>query len=370
MKKIIISGGGTGGHIFPALSIAGEIKRRYPDCEILFVGAEGRMEAERVPEAGYPIKLLPVQGLERGGGLLSKWRTMRQLLKSISAAQEFIRDFKPEAAVGVGGYASAPTLLAASKSGIPTLIQEQNSFAGKTNKLVGRHADTVCVAYNGMQRFFPSAGKIVLTGNPTRTELRDLTRKMPEAYDAFGLDAGKKTLLVLGGSLGAGSINLAVAGFVEKLGREEEIQVIWQCGKGHHEEVTKTVDTALPDNVRLVPFISRMDYAYSIADLVVSRAGAGSISELTNLGLPMILVPSPNVAEDHQTKNARALESEGAAAMIQDSDAVRDLIPTALKLIKDTDWLQKTAEAARRMALPKAAEMIVDELELLVKKGS
>ena len=368
MKKIIISGGGTGGHIFPALSIAGEIKRRYPECEILFVGAEGRMEAEKVPEAGYPIKLLPVRGLERGGGLLSKFRTLSQLLKSINIARGYIRDFKPDAAVGVGGYASAPTLIAASKSGIPTLVQEQNSYAGKTNKLVGRHADTVCVAYPGMERFFPNTKKIVLTGNPTRKELNGLERKLPEAYAFFDLDPAKKTLLVLGGSLGAGSINLALAGFMAKLGREEGFQVIWQCGKAHYEEMKERVRETIPENVRLVPFIARMDYAYSIADLVVSRAGAGSISELTNLGLPMVLVPSPNVAEDHQTKNAEALVRVNAAIMVRDLEAVADLIPTALETLYDDEKLRSMAEASLKAALPKAAEMIVDELELLIKK--
>lgn len=369
MTRIIISGGGTGGHIFPALSIAGEIKRRYPSCEILFIGAEGRMEAERVPEAGYPIKLLPVRGLERGGGLLSKWRTLSHLIKSINIARGFISDFKPEAAVGVGGYASAPTLIAAGKSGVPTLVQEQNSFAGKTNKLVGRHANTVCVAYAGMERFFPRATKIVLTGNPTRKELADLERKMPEAYAYFELDPAKKTLLILGGSLGAGSINLAVSGFVGKLGKEEGLQVIWQCGKSHYEEMKDRTKDTLPENVRLLPFISRMDFAYSIADLVVSRAGAGSISELTNLGLPMVLVPSPNVAEDHQTKNAEALVSEAAAIMVRDNDAVHDLIPVALETIRDDAKLAGMSEAARKMALPKAAEMIVDEIELLIKQA-
>ena len=367
MQRIIISGGGTGGHIYPALSIAGEIRRRYPECELLFIGAEGRMEAEKVPEAGYPIRLLPVRGLERGGGLLSKWRTLSQLLKSIKLARKYIEEFRPEAAVGVGGYASAPTLIAASKSGIPTLVQEQNSFAGKTNKLVGRHADVICVAYEGMERFFPAARKIVLTGNPTRKELRDLVRKMPEAYEAFGLDPSKKTLLVLGGSLGARSVNLALSGFMEKLGREEGLQVIWQCGKGGYEEMTERVRDTIPPNVRLLPFITRMDYAYSVADLVVSRAGAGSISELTNLGLPKVLVPSPNVAEDHQTRNAEALALGGAAIMVRDLDAVRDLIPTALETLSDEEKLRTMAEGALRMALPNAAEMIVDELELLTQ---
>lgn len=367
MKRIIISGGGTGGHIFPALSIAGEIRRRYPDCDILFVGAEGRMEAERIPEAGYPIRLLPVEALKRGGGILSKLRTLSHLIKSINIAREYIDEYKPEAVIGVGGYASAPTLIAANKSGIPTLVQEQNSYAGKTNKLVGRHADTICVAYPGMERFFPKTTKIVLTGNPTRRELRDLDRKSSIAYEYFDLDPTRRTLLVLGGSLGAGTINLAVLGFLSELARRDDLQVLWQCGKYYYEEMKERSKETLSMSVKLLPFISRMDYAYSIADLVVSRAGAGSISELTNLGMPMILVPSPNVAEDHQTKNALALADEKAALMVRDIDAVGELIPLALRTISDDAMLEDLARKSKKMALPRAAEMIVDEIELLIK---
>lgn len=363
MKRVIISGGGTGGHIFPALSIAGEIQRRYPECDLLFVGAEGRMEAERIPTAGYPIRLLPVQGLERGGGLFSKIRTMKHLLRSIEIARSYLADFRPEVVVGVGGYASAPTLLAASKSGIPILVQEQNSYAGKTNRLVGRRAETVCVAYPNMERYFPKAKKIVLTGNPVRAALTEVTKHDPEAYSKLGLDPTKKTLLVLGGSLGARSINDSVIHSLTRLAEEKEVQVLWQCGKGYYDEAKQL---SLPANVHLRDFVSRMDLAYATADLVVSRAGAGSISELTLLGMPTILVPSPNVAEDHQTKNAQALASKEAAVLIKDSDSVERLIGTALELIHNDSQLSTMSQNALAMALPNAAEHIVDELELLL----
>lgn len=363
MKRVIISGGGTGGHIFPALSIAQEIQRRYPECDILFVGAEGRMEAERIPAAGYPIRLLPVQGLKRGGGLFSKIRTLRHLLKSIEIARGYLVEFRPQVVVGVGGYASAPTLLAASRSGIPILVQEQNSYAGKTNRLVGRRADTVCVAYRGMERFFQKAKKLVLTGNPVRAALTEATRHDPEAYQALGLDPSKKTLLILGGSLGARSINESVTQGLPLLAQEPDVQVLWQCGKGYYDNAKK-ID--LPDHVHLRDFIQRMDQAYAVADLVVSRAGAGSISELTLLGLPTILVPSPNVAEDHQTKNAQALEVNHATRLIRDGEAVDRLIPTALSLIQDDAELTAMGHHALGMALPNAAQLIVNELELLV----
>lgn len=363
MKRVIISGGGTGGHIFPALSIAGEIQRRYPGCDLLFVGAEGRMEAERIPAAGYPIRLLPVQGLERGGGLFSKIRTMKHLLRSIEIARSYLADFRPEVVVGVGGYASAPTLLAASKSGIPIIVQEQNSYAGKTNRLVGRRAETVCVAYPNMERYFPKAKKIVLTGNPVRAALTEVPKHDPEAYSELGLDPTKKTLLVLGGSLGARSINDSVIHSLPRLAEEKEAQVLWQCGKGYYDEAKQL---SLPANVHLRDFVSRMDLAYATADLVVSRAGAGSISELTLLGMPTILVPSPNVAEDHQTKNAQALASKKAAVLIKDSDSVEQLIGTALELIHNDSELATMSQNALAMALPNAAEHIVDELELLL----
>ncbi len=363
MKRVIISGGGTGGHIFPALSIAGEIQRRYPECEILFVGAEGRMEAERVPAAGYPIRLLPVQGLQRGGGVLSKIRTLRHLLRSVEIARDYLADFRPEVVVGVGGYASAPTLIAASRSGIPILVQEQNSYAGKTNRLVGRRAATVCVAYPDMERYFKKAKKIVLTGNPVRAALTTTVRHDLDAYTALGLDPDKKTILILGGSLGARSINESVIHGLNQLAEDTGVQIIWQCGKAYYEEARQI---SLPDNIRLYDFVSRMDLAYSTADLVVSRAGAGSISELTLLGMPTILVPSPNVAEDHQTKNAQALASRGAALIIKDSDAREQLIPTALALVRDDERLTVMAQKAHEMALPDSAARIVDELELLV----
>lgn len=365
IKRVIISGGGTGGHIFPALSIANEVRRRYPACQILFVGAKGRMEEERIPKAGYPIKLLPVRGLERGGGIWSKVVTLWCLFISFIRAYFILRRFKPEVAVGVGGYASAPTLLVASWLKIPTIVQEQNSFAGKTNRWVGNKATTVCVAYKGMERFFKNAGNIVLTGNPIRKSLTEVSRFSEKAYATLNLDPAKKTLLVLGGSLGARSINESIFGALDLLGSQKyanQIQLLWQCGKYYDAEYSSYT---MPKNVRRVPFIQEMDLAYSTADLVISRAGASSISELTLLGLPMILVPSPNVAEDHQTKNAEALVREEAALLIKDEVASQDLIPTALDLLSDAshEKLKALGNNARKLGTPCAAEMIVDEIE-------
>lgn len=369
LRRIVISGGGTGGHIFPALSIAQEISRRYPECEILFFGAEGRMEAERIPAAGYPIKLLPVQGLPRSRNPFAKVKSLLNLIKSVNIAQDYLHDFKPQVAIGVGGYASAPTLLAANRMGISTLVQEQNSYAGVTNKLVGRRAEVICVAYKNMERFFPRAPKVLLTGNPIRAGLASTPRHAAEAYDFFGLNPHKQTLLILGGSLGARTINESVARELDYISAHPDMQVIWQCGKAYlteAETLLRGFGRPIP-NLVLTDFVSRMDYAYSIADLVISRAGAGSISEFTLLGLPVILVPSPNVAEDHQTKNAQALVDDDAALMIRDADAREQLMTTAFGLLQETERLSLLGANALKLARPRATADIVDEIEILAR---
>ncbi|GHT76894.1 UDP-N-acetylglucosamine--N-acetylmuramyl-(pentapeptide) pyrophosphoryl-undecaprenol N-acetylglucosamine transferase [Bacteroidia bacterium] len=324
-RRIIISGGGTGGHIFPALSIANAIKKRYPDAEILFVGALGRMEMEKIPVAGYQIIGLPVAGFDRKN-LLKNVIVLWKLYKSIMLARKIIRDFKPDIAIGVGGYASGPVLKAASQKSIPTLLQEQNSYAGVTNKLLAQKAAKICVAYEGMEQFFPK-DRIVLTGNPVR-ELRITNYELRnEAYEYFGLNPNKKTILIIGGSLGARTINESVLAHLKEIENachcgldpqspESDVQIIWQTGKYYYDEIAG--QTRNDKNVHPMAFIARMDLAYSVADLVISRAGASSIAELCLLGKATILVPSPNVAEDHQTKNAMALVKHDATIMIAD----------------------------------------------------
>jgi len=357
--KVIISGGGTGGHIFPALSIADALKDRYTDAEILFVGAEDRMEMERVPAAGYPIVGLPVAGFDRKN-LLKNIGVAFKLLKSMYLAWKTLKKFRPDIVVGVGGYASGPTLKTANRLGIPTLIQEQNSYAGITNKLLAEKAEKICVAYDGMEKFFP-AGKIVLTGNPIR-ELRIKNEKLGMAYEYFKLNPNKKTILVIGGSLGARTINQSMIEGLEKINLSEDVQFIWQTGKYYFEEIVPRVPFTI------YPFISRMDLAYSVADLIISRAGAGSISEFCMVGKPVILVPSPNVAEDHQTKNAMALVNKHAAIMIADKDAETQLIDKALELIHNDAELQSLSANILKLALPDAANRIVDEIEKILEK--
>lgn len=326
------------------------------------------MEADKVPEAGYEILLLKVKGLSRGKNVLKHLSTGYHLMRAFFSIRHELKLFRPEVVVGVGGYASAPTLLAAQSLGIPTLIQEQNGYAGITNKLVGRRAKVVCVAYEGMERFFPKAGKLVLTGNPVRAELLS-EGQTAMAYEALGLSPNKRTLLVLGGSLGARTINNSVAKALDELvAREEWLQVLWQCGKGYAEEAYQLLKEKGYEgrNVVVRDFISQMNYAYSVADLVVSRAGAGSISEFTLLGKPVILVPSPNVAEDHQTKNAQALEQRGAALLIPDHKAEEELFGAALPLLEQPERLATLGANAKQMALPRAAEKIVDELEQML----
>lgn len=358
--RIIISGGGTGGHIFPAVSIADAIKALRPDAKILFVGAQGRMEMQRVPAAGYKIIGLPVCGFDRKH-VFNNIKTIYKLFKSRRIARRLIKDFRPMVAVGVGGYASGPTLDEAQNMGVPTLIQEQNSYAGVTNKLLAKKADRICVAYDGMERFFP-ADKIKLTGNPVRQSLLDCKMGRDEAVKSFGLDPAKKTILIIGGSLGARTINEAVLGNLVLI-KQSGAQFIWQTGKYYGEYVRNELDKrGKPDNLVATEFISDMAVAYRAADLVVSRAGAGSISELKLLGKPAILVPSPNVAEDHQTKNTLALTSHEAALYVKDADAVRTLVPHALNAVADDALLAKLSKNIHALAHPDAAKVIAQEV--------
>ncbi len=363
--KVIISGGGTGGHIFPAISIANTLKKRFPDIDILFVGAEDRMEMSKVPAAGYPIVGLPVKGFDRAH-LFKNIEVVRCLLKSLSRAKKTLRDFRPDIAVGVGGYASGPTLWMASSLGIPTLIQEQNSYAGVTNKLLAKKAGRICVAYEGMEKFFPKE-KIVITGNPVRQDLEEASGKREEALRFFGLSPEKKTLLVVGGSLGARTINHSIQGDLDKL-FASGIQVIWQTGRYYQEEALTHLKAYRGMAIWCSDFITRMDYAYAASDLVISRAGAGSISELCILKKPVILVPSPNVAEDHQTKNAMALVNQNAALMIKDNEAKEKLVDTALSLIQDDARLVSLSENIHKMAHFHSAEQIVDEIVRIIER--
>lgn len=366
MKKVLISGGGTGGHIFPAISIANEIKRRNPDTEILFVGAENRMEMEKVPAAGYKIIGLPVCGFDRKH-LFKNVKVLFKLFKSMRMARKILKDFSPCMAVGVGGYASGPMLKAAQKMHIPTLIQEQNSYAGVTNKLLAAKADAICVAYDGMERFFPQE-KIVKTGNPVRRNLIECALSRDEAITRLGLDPAKKTILVVGGSLGAKTINEGIKAGLGLLGeKSDNLQVIWQTGKYYDADTRGALERSKVKNVLRMPFIADMDVAYRAADLVVGRAGASSISELQLLGKPSILVPSPNVAEDHQTKNAMALVDKKAALMIRDVDAVNVLVGKMIDTVLDDELLSSLSANVAGMALPDAAGHIVDCMESILK---
>lgn len=358
--RIIISGGGTGGHIFPAVSIANAIKEQHPDTEILFVGAEGRMEMQRVPAAGYKIIGLPVAGFDRKH-LLKNISVLIKLLRSQLKARQIIKDFKPHAAVGVGGYASGPTLKMAGMMGIPTLIQEQNSYAGVTNKLLAKKACKICVAYEGMERFFDKE-KIILTGNPVRQGLLNHTISREEAIRSFGLDPQKKTILIIGGSLGARTINNCVMQGLEKI-KNSGVQFIWQTGKFYINEAKACVAQAgnLP-MLYTTDFISDMAAAYSAADLVISRAGAGSISEFCLLRKPVILVPSPNVAEDHQTKNALALVNKGAALYVKDSEATQKLLDLAIATVGQADTLTKLSTNIAKLAFKDSANVIANEV--------
>ena len=365
--RIIISGGGTGGHIFPAVSIANEIKAKRPDAKLLFVGAEGRMEMQRVPAAGYEIKGLPIAGFDRKN-LLKNVPVLFKILKSRRLARRIIKDFRPQVAVGVGGYASGPTLNVAESMHIPTVLQEQNSYAGVTNKLLAKHASQICVAYEGMERFFP-ADKILLTGNPVRQNLLQSAPAREDAVKSFGLVPRKKTVLIIGGSLGARTINESVLGHLTLIKQQNDVQFIWQTGKYYSEEINAELQRrGCPDNLLVKDFISDMAAAYSAADLVISRAGAGSISEFCLLGKPVILVPSPNVAEDHQTKNALALVQKSAALMVTDADARRALLPLAVNTVTDVLRLEDLSRQICKWAKPNAASDIADVVIALAEK--
>lgn len=364
LNKVIISGGGTGGHIFPAVAIADEIKRRNPDVDILFVGAEGKMEMEKVPQAGYKIIGLTISGFQRKI-TFSNFMLPIKILKSIIKAKRIIKEFKPQVVIGVGGYASGPMLKAATMQGIPTLVQEQNSFAGKTNKILSRKVTTICTAYDGLERFFPKE-KIVQTGNPVRFDVVQIEGKRSEAFEYYNLDPTKKTLLIIGGSLGARTLNESVLTHLDVL-IEKDVQVLWQCGKLYFDKLQDDLKDRNLKGIHLTQFIARMDLAYAMADTVISRAGAISVSELCLVKKPTILVPSPNVAEDHQTHNAMALVKKVAALLVKDSEAKEHLIPTALKLLVDND-LQKELELnIEALAKPNATSDIVNEIEKIAK---
>ena len=358
--RIIISGGGTGGHIFPAVSIANAIKTLRPDAKILFVGAEGRMEMQRVPAAGYEIKGLPICGFNREN-LLKNITLPFKMWKSDQMVKGILKEFRPMVAVGVGGYASFPTLKAAAAKGIPCLIQEQNSFAGKTNKILGKKAAKICVAYEGMERFFP-ADRILMTGNPVRQALLETTISHDDAVRSFELDPQRKTILLVGGSLGARTINESILQHLD-LVRQSDVQFIWQTGKYYCAQIAEQLDQlGKPENLKVTDFISDMGAAYKAADLVISRAGASSISEFCLLGKPVILVPSPNVAEDHQTKNAMALVNKDAAIYVKDADAPATLLEMAIATVNDTIRLETLKENILKLALPDSAKIIAEEV--------
>ena len=363
-RKYIISGGGTGGHIFPALSIADRIRKRDPEADILFVGAKGRMEMEKVPAAGYKIVGLPVEGLNRKS-LFRNIIVLARLVLSLFSALRIIYRFRPDAVVGVGGYASGPLLRIAALRKIPFLIQEQNSYAGVTNRLLAKKASKICVAYSNMEKYFP-VEKIVLTGNPVREEIFNNAISTKDALDFFGLQPEKPILLILGGSLGARTINNSLWARIDLI-ENAPIQVLWQTGRLYFDQVAALMKQRPENNIRYFDFIARMDMAYAAADIIISRAGAATISELCLLGKPVILVPSPNVAEDHQTKNAMALVNNEAAIMVTDNDAPEMLVKKALELFNNRPLMSELGANCKKMALHGSAEKIVDELFKLVK---
>nr|WP_320117245.1 undecaprenyldiphospho-muramoylpentapeptide beta-N-acetylglucosaminyltransferase [uncultured Marinifilum sp.] len=361
--KIIVSGGGTGGHIYPAISIANALKQKHSNCEILFVGAEGKMEMEKVPAAGYDIVGLPIRGLQRSFSK-ENLKFFSRLLQSIWKAKAIVKGFKPDAVVGVGGYASGPLLHVAAKLGVPALIQEQNSYAGITNKLLAKKAKKICVAYEGMDRFFPK-NKIILTGNPVRKDLMEIESKKDEAIEHFELDPNKKTILIVGGSLGARTINNSILKSLDAVS-QSNVQFIWQTGKFYIDKVKEEMKNWDLPNLKVFAFLSRMDLAYAAADIVISRAGAGTISELCLVSKPSILVPSPNVSEDHQTKNALALVNKEAAIMIKDIEAEQKLIVEALSLIKNEEKLNRLSENCKQLAKPNAADDIAEQILAMI----
>ncbi len=362
--KVIISGGGTGGHVFPAIAIADELKKTNTEIEILFVGAKGKIEMEKVPKAGYPIKGLWISGFQRKLTFRNLMFPIK-LLHSIWKAFWIVRNFKPDVAVGVGGFASGPTLEMANRLGIPSLLQEQNSYAGITNKLLSKKANTICVAYDKMERYFPG-DKLKITGNPVRKDIIKLTVNRDEGIKHFDLDPNKKTIVIVGGSLGARSINQGMRASFELLKSNPEVQVLWQSGKLYIEEYS-TCETAKLPNIKISAFIDRMDLAYAMADVVIGRAGASTISELCIVGKATVLVPSPNVAEDHQTKNALALVEKDAAVMVKDDDVKEKMIATALEILNDSAKQQKLEQNILKLAKPKAAQDIAAEVLKLIK---
>lgn len=368
--RVIISGGGTGGHIFPAISIANRFKEVNPETEILFVGANGKMEMEKVPAAGYKIVGLPICGLQRRLTLKNIWNDIQvpfKILISNAGALKLIRTFKPDIAVGVGGYASAPLLFAATRRGVPSLIQEQNGFAGLTNRMLGDKVGCICVAYEGMEKFFP-AEKIVMSGNPIRSSIRQATPEMrAEALKHYGLDPKRRQLLVIGGSLGCGTLNRTMKSWIEAgCPGGEDVEVIWQCGKYYEPDVRGFMEGRQLPCIHWSAFIDRMDLAYAASDLIVSRSGASSVSEICVAGKPCIFVPSPNVAEDHQTHNAMALVRREAGLIVKDAAAGAELMPLAMQVIHDEGRLELIGRGALAMALPGAAAIIVDEAYKLV----
>ena len=359
--KFILSGGGTGGHIYPAIAIANELKTRFPDSQFLFVGANDKMEMQKVPQAGYEIKGLWIAGLQRQINLKNAMFPFK-LLDSLLKSKRIIKNFKPDAVIGTGGFASGPLLQVANMAGIPTLVQEQNSYPGITNKLLSKKAGVICVAYANLERFFPKE-KIVLTGNPVRQDLIAITNKREEAITYFNLDPNKKTLLVLGGSLGSRRINQLIEKELDKI-QSHNVQIIWQCGKLYFDDYKKYNDT----NVQVVAFIEKMDFVYAAADVIISRAGASSVSELCIVGKPVIFIPSPNVAEDHQTKNANAIVQEQGAILIKESNLETEFGSVFESLLQDEKLQQQLSQNIKSLALPEATSRIVDEIVKLIKK--
>ncbi len=365
--KAIISGGGSGGHIFPAIAIANALKQRFPEIEILFIGAKGKMEMEKVPAAGYNIVGLPIAGLQRKLSLRNLLVPFK-LLNSFYKARSIIKKFKPQIVIGVGGYASAPTLRMANSLGISTLIQEQNSYPGVTNKILAKKTSKICVAYSGMERFFQK-DKIVFTGNPVRQDIVQLNVSKEDIFQYFGVDVNQTVLLVIGGSLGARTINESIHANLQYF-KDKGLQVIWQTGKWYYQTALTAVKDAQAGNVKVFEFISRMDLAYSAADFIVSRAGAIAISELCLIGKPMILIPSPNVSEDHQTKNASALVEKDAAILVRDAEAKERLRPVFEKLLNDPDQQKTLSGNSKKLGIPNAADLIVDEIIKLISDPS
>ncbi len=361
--KIIVSGGGTGGHIFPAIAIANAIKSIRPDTEFLFVGAEGKMEMEKVPAAGYKIEGLWISGLQRKF-TLSNLSFPFKVISSLLKAKKILKQFKPDAAIGTGGFASGPMLQVAAKKGITTLIQEQNSYPGITNKILSKKVDKICVAYNGMEKFFPKE-KIIFTGNPVRQDILKMEGKKNRAIEFFGIDGNKKTILVIGGSLGARTINESIIECIETF-EKNNIQLIWQTGKGFYQTAKEATINYSEKGIKAFDFIQKMDYAYAAADIIISRAGASSISELCLVQKPCILIPSPNVAEDHQTKNAMALVNYNAAILVKDNNAKSELKSTIIKLISDDKECEKLSKNIAKLGMPDAALVIANEVLRLI----